>query len=398
MYSTISVLFLRSLIIDRHIEIVEIDYLLRRPAAAIERELTIQKRVVSLFAMKKKLERLPTDFRFILKWSQSFSHYNNLIYKNGQQPFLDNNCTFRNCYLTNDKGLITDVTFFDAILFDVENRWDPHPIERSQYQRFVFVGAESAANFPICAKIYNDYYNLTWTYKLDSDISNAYLNILDKNGTIVGPKVDMTWIKPMAATPDEVTVKIAKKTKAAAWFVSNCNAKNDRRVIANHIREALMAYGLDIDIYGWCGKMVCPKNQFSECLQLLQEDYYFYLSFENSDAEDYVTEKLLHAVMNYAVPIVYGGANYSRFLPPGSYINAKEQDAISIAFAINEAMKNPKVYEKYFRWHNYYSYAKAGEKAEVCKLCEVLNSPPTFTAKKDFKDWWNTKGTCKTTI
>ncbi|CAG9782536.1 unnamed protein product [Diatraea saccharalis] len=349
MYSAVSILFIRSLIIDRYIEIVEIDYLPRRPSAAIERELSIQKRVVALYAKKKKLERLPTDYRFILKWSLSYSHYSNLIYGNGQQLFLDYNCTFNNCYLTNDKGLITDVTFYDAILFDVENKWDPHPIERSEYQRFVFVAAESADNFPICSKVYDNYYNLTWTYKLDSDISNVYINILDKNGTVVGPKANMSWIEPMVPTPDAVIEKIKKKTKAAAWFVSNCNAKNNRRKVANNIKTALKQYGLDIDIYGWCGKMRCPKNQFTECLQLLEEDYYFYFSFENSIAEDYVTEKLLHAVMNYVVPIVYGGANYSRFLPPGSYLDAKEMDANSIAFAINKAIKNPKLYENYFR-------------------------------------------------
>lgn len=38
-------------------------------------------------------------------------------------------------------------------------------------------------------------------------------------------------------------------------------------------------------------------------------DYYFYFSIENSFSEDYVTEKLLHALKHYAIPVVYGGAN-----------------------------------------------------------------------------------------
>ncbi|KAL4713493.1 hypothetical protein ACJJTC_010478 [Scirpophaga incertulas] len=394
MYVILIVLFIRSLVVNRNVEVIEIEYLLRRPSAKIQRELMIQKRVVSIFSMKKKLKRLPTDYKYILKWTKAFSHYSSLIYKNGQQVFLDNNCTFNNCYLTNNKGILMDVTFFDAILFDVENNWDSHPLERSQYQRFIFVATESAHNFPICSNLFEDYYNLTWTYKLDSDIKNTYLTITDKNGTVVGPKRDMQWIEADENIPEDVKQKIKYKKKAAAWFVSNCNAKSKRRIIADAIKIELLKYNLDIDIYGYCGQMICPRDQFQECLKIIEEEYYFYLSFENSLAEDYVTEKILHALMYYTVPIVYGGANYSRFLPPGSYINAKELQAEEVAKLMNKAITNSNIYETYFRWHNHYSYREAYEGTNVCELCKILNSPPTFTAKVNFRKWWN-EATCK---
>ena len=48
----------------------------------------------------------------------------------------------------------------------------------------------------------------------------------------------------------------------------------------------------------------------------------FYLSFENSLCEDYVTEKLWAWLRRDIVPVVMGQANYSAIVPPHSVINA----------------------------------------------------------------------------
>lgn len=54
---------------------------------------------------------------------------------------------------------------------------------------------------------------------------------------------------------------------------------------------------------------ISMENGFEECIDIVEENYYFYLAFENSD---YVTEKLMTALDHYTVPVVLGGANYSR--------------------------------------------------------------------------------------
>jgi len=46
-----------------------------------------------------------------------------------------------------------------------------------------------------------------------------------------------------------------------------------------------------MDVYGGCGTMTCLRSDFDRCRQLLNDDYKFYLSFENSNCDYYITEK-----------------------------------------------------------------------------------------------------------
>lgn len=269
--------------------------------------------VSAILSSYKKPDRLHTDLRFILKYTKAFAHYSSSIFKNGQLAFIESNCTYYNCFLTNNHDMLIDIRNFDAILFDVENNWDTHPMLRSSHQKYIFTASESADMFPICDEHIDDYYNWTWSYRLDSDIRWSYITITDKFGNVVGPNINMKWLQFMNPITEDVKKKLETKNKAAAWFVSNCyRVKSDRENIANNIQAALAKYNLGVDIYGACGNLTCSRDRMKDCMEIVQEDYYFYLVFENSLCQDYVTEKLLYPMQNFAVPIVYGGADYTR--------------------------------------------------------------------------------------
>lgn len=78
----------------------------------------------------------------------------------------------------------------------------------------------------------------------------------------------------------------ANKTRMVAWFVSNCNAKNSRWEFAQELGKYV-----PVDVFGACGTLECPRSEQSECNSQLNTDYKFYLSFENSNCDHYITEK-----------------------------------------------------------------------------------------------------------
>ena len=81
----------------------------------------------------------------------------------------------------------------------------------------------------------------------------------------------------------------AGKTRLVAWFVSNCVAANRRFEYVQELRRHV-----PVDVYGGCGKFGCPRDNQAQCDTTLSLSYKFYLSFENSNCEHYVTEKFFH--------------------------------------------------------------------------------------------------------
>ena len=53
------------------------------------------------------------------------------------------------------------------------------------------------------------------------------------------------------------------------------------------------------------------------CYEELAESYWFYLAFENSICNDYITEKFWRTLDLKTVPVVMGGGNYLRDAPKG---------------------------------------------------------------------------------
>lgn len=251
---------------------------------------------------------------YILIWSEA-NLTPELSNRQGQLYFINRKCRIQNCFLTSNVSYFSDVRDFDVIMFNTMTL-DHNltlPSARSEDQKYVFLSDESPALYPTPTR-YNGFFNLTFTYRLDSDATWKFYVIRNKEGRIIGPNMDIKWIdsKDMKPTSDEIKRKLLNKSKAAAWFVSHCGTPSKRDELGKNLNEELAKYNLHIDIYGDCGNLKCSRIKGDECFAPIESDYYFYLAFENSMCEDYVTEKIVIATKHYAVPIVYGGANYSR--------------------------------------------------------------------------------------
>lgn len=264
------------------------------------------------------LEENSAELKYILQWTPA-KNVPFMFMGKGREGFIDRNCPFTNCYVTENRNYLGgDITKFDVIAFSgpqvIRMNKQALPGKRSSHQKYAFAAIESSDYYPVCSNKLDGFFNWTWTFRLDSEVRWGYMVVRDRDNNVVGPNKDMNWIKfeDMDPVSDAVKNRLQSKTKAAAWFVSNCISRSKREQIVKELQKELKQYDLTVDVYGKCGPLKCSRSDEAACFDLIKKEYYFYISFENSFSEDYATEKLLNAMQNDAVPIVYGAANYTR--------------------------------------------------------------------------------------
>ena len=121
----------------------------------------------------------------------------------------------------------------------------------------------------------------------------------------------------------------------------------------------------------------------------------FYLAFENSLCEEYVTEKFWDHLKGNLVPIVYGSGNYQEIAPPHSYINSLDFDSPKdLADYLKYLMTNTTAYHEYFQWTNHFTVYQDQNRV-FCQICEALNKEPSeIKVYDDMNSWWRNGG-CK---
>lgn len=153
---------------------------------------------------------------------------------------------------------------------------------------------------------------------------------------------------------------------------------------------------INVDVYGSCGTHVCPREKTEKCLKEFAQKYKFFLAFENTVCKDYVTEKFFRTLKYNIVPVVFGGANYERIAPPGSYIDALNfKSPKHLAFFLSGVGRNFKLYSSYFHWRKDYSVKMKNDKE--CKLCSMLHRKKYKTSSYyNLREWWVEGSHCTT--
>jgi alpha-1,3-fucosyltransferase len=186
----------------------------------------------------------------------------------------------------------------------------------------------------------------------------------------------------------DLTSFIKGKKKMITWFVGHCTTPIRREEYVQQLSKYI-----PVDIFGKCTKE-CPSN----CDEMVRTDYKFYLAFENSWCPDYITEKFSRPLLYGAVPIVLGGADYRKFAPLNSYINARDFNSPKeLADYLILLDKSDSLYINYFNWMKDY-YISVPDMNGWCQLCQMAhdNKIPT-KVYHDIKRWWmNDGGECET--
>lgn len=269
-------------------------------------------------------QTFPTDLKYILFWTgpetkpekKSFKARHaskEPIYFAGQLIFINQKCPYINCYITYNKTFL-DSQYFDAVVFNAREIFhikdNDFNLTRSPDQKYIFRSLEPSENMPICHNLYDNFFNWTWTYKLNSDLPQTFINIYNDN-VLVGPNRNLSWIIKMNRTGQFMN-QIKSKSKAVAWFIGKCKIKSKHRDYFEDLNKELQSYNYTIDTYGPCGKKQCRQGKNEECYKMIEKDYYFQLVLEESTSEDYITEKLVKVLSYLTIPIVSGEMDYSR--------------------------------------------------------------------------------------
>lgn len=221
---------------------------------------------------------------------------------------------------------------------------------------------------------WNTAFNWTANFRTDSDIFEA-----------------VRYLKRSPSVPSHSTLlkMKRKRTKYVAWMSSNCNVQSRRDQYVHRLRKII-----PVDIYGRCGNLTC-KRWAREC-DLLLNDYLFYLSFENSMCVDYITEKFYKTFAEgvHVLAVVRGGANYSRFFPAGTFIDAEafpspeELGRYLLELAEDEAGYVDRMWRRAHFVHHERGFLDAH-----CQLCYKLHHLERF--KRTYSDmygWYHRHG------
>jgi hypothetical protein len=338
---------------------------------------------------------LPT--KNILLWPNSYGYRFGI----GRQPFVDSGCRVSNCLITYNSTLMPH-SQFDAFLVHPPTINGPYILkDRRPDQMFVLFSTEPPVHMYHLQK-YENYFNWTISYRTGSTFQLKYGEIIPLESA-PQTEEELATLRLSAA---QSAVNPAKgKTKLAIWMVTNCKARSNRqgyvRALRKHLTNEKNQTSLDIFSRDGCegGRNICPREKNGqECYDSIERDYKFYLSFENSICDDYVTEKFFEMMSRNVVPVVLGGANYTALAPSHSFINALDFTPRELANYLKQLDADDRLYAEYFWWKPHYQVANLyrTNRQVFCHLCQALHyqvGQPLLgnsngSTIKDVKKWY----------
>ncbi|KAH7956853.1 alpha-(1,3)-fucosyltransferase C [Rhipicephalus sanguineus] len=313
-----------------------------------------------------------------MTWTKFFRRWYGTLNDRRIGEVLVENCAAK-CLVTNDPRM---VEYSDVVLFHVRNmNIKDFPTKRLSWQKWIFYLMEPPPNTEFQDfDLVNDMFIWTMTYRKDSDVYVPYGRILPRNSKAATTTRDMRDIWK-------------SKSRTAVWLVSNCQTESKREMFVREMRRYM-----DVDVYDSCGNLTCAWFRGDSCYVDFERTYFFALAFENSICKDYVTEKFFNALKHDIVPVVFGGANYTRIAPHGAYIDALSFESPKhLAEYLVRLSKNYTEYATYFTWKDSHDIFEWD--AGLCELCTALHNRfellRDFSSYRDIKKWWFDKSHCR---
>lgn len=283
------------------------------------------------------------------------------------------------CFITSSRCVLSEADALafhwrDLSLFDLP--------EKSNHQKWIIYNQESPEHISLGAKLMLKYlenaFDWTLTYRQDSDIVAPYGKVFPRLSSNISTN----------------QIDFSSKRKSVAWLVSNCRTESRREDYVEELRKYI-----DVDIIGECGSQSCSRTNRSSCYHMFEQQYFFYLSFENSICKDYATEKIFHVLKYDIIPVTFGGADYKSILPPKSFVNAMDfASPRQLATFLTNLASDEKEYKSYFNWRK--KFFVKSDYNDLCLACDKLlkaklePKPEVRTPTRDIFSWWFDSGNC----
>ena len=331
-----------------------------------------------------------------LKRTNKTGHLNILAWSWMSEP---QKCKLRSgltCDLVTDKQMYNHS---EAVVFNLGHSpaWNNFPKYRFPYQKWVVLEYEPP---PVCEG--------SWPKPPFMDQLRSIFNVTIfpvADATLTYPALVYNYplyfidTKRMRWLMKFNTNYSATKTRNVAWFVSNCRTQSRREDYVTELQKYI-----DVDVYGKCGNLSCGhsgggRNAYCDH-SVLDKMYRFYLSFENSLCEGYVTEKMKRLIERpiTTIPIVMGFMNYSMFLPEKTYIDTKDfESPKALADYLKHISEHPELFNEYINRKNSLNMLRnhAYNKSLICLLCDFLHQNyDKHFEEPDIKSFWSVGKRC----
>lgn len=242
-------------------------------------------------------------------------------------------------------------------------RWQPRWMfpKKLPHQYWVAWSLESAANYPRLADAnFMHAFDGEMTYRLSADVPLPYFVYYSS------PK---EFLDAMQSPPQEKTA-----LAPAVSFISSRTDKSGRRAYARELMRRLKtdSYGKVLNNAHLADDTWRPTK-----LKTIAR-YKFTLAFENSIAQDYVTEKFFDPLIKGSLPIYLGAPNVEE-LAPGDhcYINVKDYAGPrALADHLNMLAHDEDAYNAFFDWKQkpirprFIELVERHHRDEKVRLCE----------------------------
>ncbi|XGW29623.1 hypothetical protein V3C99_009013, partial [Haemonchus contortus] len=214
-----------------------------------------------------------------------------------------------------------------------------------------------------------NYFNATMTYRRDSRYFFPYGQFVNLSSKDIGRNSGAVYKK-------KVRSMLKRKTRGALIFVSNCQTPSKRERVIKELGQYT-----EVTVRGGCENQLSFGNgtrRFS-CKRDCDDDaliatHRFYISFENSLCNDYITEKFYRRISELLVPVVMRRRFYEGTdVPPGSFIALDDFESTKhLGDYLNFLRRNDTAYLKYFEWTKQYQLPTNYTSNALCKLCEDI--------------------------